>query len=42
MTNTYATAREMIADLKAKRVSARELLDAHLARNDEFEAPSTR
>src|ERR1700743_657326 len=34
MTDTYATARAMLADLKAKRVSARELLNAHLARND--------
>ena len=34
MTDVYATAREMIADLKAKKVSARELLDLHLARND--------
>jgi amidase len=32
--DTYATARSMVADLKAKRVSARELLNAHLARND--------
>jgi len=34
MTDVYATAREMIAELKAKKVSARELLDLHLARND--------
>ena len=34
MTDVYATAREMIGDLKAKKVSARELLDLHLARND--------
>src|SRR6201994_3981393 len=34
MTDLYATARAMIADLKAKKISARELLDAHLARND--------
>ncbi|HSZ11070.1 MAG TPA: amidase family protein [Rhizomicrobium sp.] len=34
MISTYTTAREMLADLAAKRVSARELLDAHLARND--------
>ncbi|HSZ74790.1 MAG TPA: amidase family protein, partial [Rhizomicrobium sp.] len=34
MTSTYATAREMLADLAAKRVSARELLDSHLARSD--------
>jgi amidase len=34
MTDTYATARAMLADLKAKKVSARELLDAHLTRND--------
>ena len=32
----YATAREMLGDLKAKRVSARELLQAHLARNDQL------
>ena len=38
MIDTYATAREMLADLKAKRVSARELLDAHVDRNDEIEA----
>ena len=29
----YATAREMLADLRAKKVSARELLNAHVARN---------
>ncbi len=34
MTNPYATAREMLAELNAKRISARELLDAHVARND--------
>jgi amidase len=34
MTEPYATARQMLADLNAKRVSARELLDAHVARND--------
>ena len=34
MIDVYATAREMIADLKAKKVSARELLDLHLARTD--------
>jgi len=33
MTDLYATARQMLADLNAKRISARELLDAHLARN---------
>ncbi len=33
MTDLYATARQMLADLNAKRVSARELLDAHVARN---------
>jgi len=38
MVDTYATARSMLADLKSKQVSARELLDAHLARNDEVEA----
>src|SRR5438552_5705269 len=36
MTDVYATAREMIADLKAKKVSARELLNLHLARNDKI------
>src|SRR5580698_9652189 len=30
----YRTAREMIADLDAKKISARELLDAHVARKD--------
>lgn len=30
----YDTAREMLAAMAAKRISARELLDAHLARND--------
>jgi amidase len=30
----YKTARDMAADLAAKRISARELLDVHLARND--------
>jgi len=34
MAATYSTARAMLADLKAKKISARELLDAHLARND--------
>ena len=34
MTDLYATARAMLADLNAKRISARELLDAHAARND--------
>lgn len=33
-TNPYATARDMLADLAAKRVSARELLEAHVARRD--------
>jgi len=36
MTEPYATARQMLADLNAKRVSARELLDAHMARNDKL------
>jgi amidase len=35
---TYRTAREMLADLVAKRISARELLDAHVARNDALAA----
>ncbi len=34
MIDLYATARDMLADLGAKRVSARELLDAHVARGD--------
>lgn len=37
--NLYATAREMLADLAAKRVSARELLDAHVARNEKIGGP---
>ena len=39
MTNLYATARQMIADLKAKKISARELLDAHVARNEQIAKP---
>ena len=39
MTDVYGTARAMIADLKAKKVSARELLDLHLARNDKVAKP---
>ncbi|MGD0867059.1 MAG: amidase family protein, partial [Rhizomicrobium sp.] len=35
---TTRTAREMLADLVAKRISARELLDAHVARNDALTA----
>ncbi|HVU19282.1 MAG TPA: amidase family protein [Rhizomicrobium sp.] len=34
MTDLYATARQMLSDLNARRVSARELLNAHAARND--------
>ena len=34
MTEVYATAREMLADLAAKRISARELLELHVARNN--------
>ncbi len=34
MTGVYATAREMLSDLAAKKISARELLDLHVARND--------
>jgi amidase len=34
MSDLYATARQMLGDLEAGRVSARELLDAHVARND--------
>jgi len=33
---TYASAREILAKLKAKEISARELLDAHLARNEQL------
>jgi len=39
MTNLYATAREMIVDLNAKKISARELLNAHLAQNDRITKP---
>ncbi len=39
MTDTYAAATAMVADLKAKRVSARELLDAHVARNQAVGGP---
>ncbi len=38
MIDTYATARQMLADLKDGHVSARELLDAHIDRNDEIDA----
>jgi amidase len=38
MADTYATARQMIADLAARRVSARELLDAHVARREQLHA----
>jgi amidase len=38
MVDTYATARAMLADLEAKRISARELLTAHLAQNDKIAA----
>ncbi|HUO87709.1 MAG TPA: amidase family protein [Rhizomicrobium sp.] len=34
MIDTYATARSMLADLRTRKISARELLDAHVARND--------
>jgi amidase len=34
MTEVYATARQMLADLAARKISARELLDLHVARND--------
>jgi amidase len=34
MTEVYATARQMLADLAKKKISARELLDLHVARND--------
>jgi amidase len=33
MADVYATAREMLADLGKKKISARELLDLHVARN---------
>ncbi|HEY5337765.1 MAG TPA: amidase family protein [Rhizomicrobium sp.] len=36
MTEVYATARDMLADLAAKKISARELLDLHVARNDKL------
>ena len=36
MVDTYATARSMLADLAASKVSARELLGAHLARNEKI------
>jgi amidase len=36
MIDTYAAARSMLADLAAKKVSARELLEAHVARNDQI------
>jgi len=35
----YATARELLEDLKAKRVSARELLNAHVARSEKYAKP---
>jgi amidase len=38
MTDLYATARAMLADLNAKKVSARELLDAHVARHEALAA----
>ena len=34
MSGIYATARQMLSDLSAKKISARELLDLHVARND--------
>jgi amidase len=34
MTEVYATARQMLADLAVKKISARELLDLHVARNE--------
>lgn len=34
MSGTRATARQMLADLQAKKISARELLELHLAKND--------
>jgi amidase len=39
MIDTYATARSMVADLAAKKVSARDLLAAHLAQNDAIARP---
>lgn len=39
MTDLYATARDMLRDLAAKRVSARELLEAHAARNTVLAEP---
>jgi len=35
---TYRSAEEMLSDLAAKRISARELLSAHTARNDKLHA----
>lgn len=39
MTDLYATAREMLSDLKARKISARELLDAHVARDEQIAKP---
>src|SRR5580704_7408658 len=38
MSPTYATARAMMADLTARKISARDLLEAHVARNDALAA----
>jgi amidase len=38
MAGIYATAREMLADLAKKKISARELLDLHVARNEALRA----
>ena len=37
MTEIYATARDMLAALAQKRISARELLDLHVARNEKLQ-----
>jgi len=39
MIDTYATARSMVADLAAKKISARDLLAAHLVQNDKIAGP---
>lgn len=36
MVDTYGSARAMAADLRSKKISARELLDAHVARNEKL------
>ncbi len=36
MAGTFKTARQMLGDLQARKISARELLDAHTARNEKL------